>query len=230
MGLSCGMSLIKYILFIFNLLCAICGIALIAIGAVILSKFNELDKLVEEHNAGAPPIALIVLGSIIFIISFFGCCGAIRESYCMSLTYGFFLLVLLIAQIVIAALIFIYIGDVVTAAKNAFDTIWENRSQQQNAEFLDVIQANLHCCGKTTFLEWGVPPLSCCGGNTIVGNVCNPTAIYLSGCRNAVGEFITGASHLLGWIAVGVAVIQFVGLISACCLANSIRNNERRYA
>uniref|UniRef100_A0A8B9NGW6 Uncharacterized protein n=1 Tax=Accipiter nisus TaxID=211598 RepID=A0A8B9NGW6_9AVES len=32
------------------------------------------------------PVAILVLGIIIFFISFFGCCGAWKESYCMVTT------------------------------------------------------------------------------------------------------------------------------------------------
>ena len=40
-----------------------------------------------------------LLGAIIFVISFFGCCGASKESKCMMYTYGFFLFIILIAQV-----------------------------------------------------------------------------------------------------------------------------------
>ena len=40
-----------------------------------------------------------LLGAIIFVISFFGCCGASKESKCMMYTYGFFLFLILIAQV-----------------------------------------------------------------------------------------------------------------------------------
>lgn len=36
-----------------------------------------------------PPIVLIVAGSIVFIIAFLGCFGAIRESYNMLLAVSF---------------------------------------------------------------------------------------------------------------------------------------------
>lgn len=29
---------------------------------------------------------LIVIGAVIFIVAFFGCCGAIKENACMTLT------------------------------------------------------------------------------------------------------------------------------------------------
>ena len=39
-----------------------------------------------DINVSFPATVLVIVGTIIFIIAFFGCCGAIRESYCMIIT------------------------------------------------------------------------------------------------------------------------------------------------
>lgn len=62
------------------------GIAFIAIGGLILSKAGDIDTVLREHNPYSVPVGLIVVGSVIFIIAFFGCCGAVRESQCMTMT------------------------------------------------------------------------------------------------------------------------------------------------
>jgi hypothetical protein len=68
----------------------LCGLAILIAGAltyVNIDKANYfMDKVNDEVNFSAPPIALIVVGSIIFIIAFYGCCGAIQESHCMIVT------------------------------------------------------------------------------------------------------------------------------------------------
>uniref|UniRef100_A0A336K9P6 CSON005313 protein n=1 Tax=Culicoides sonorensis TaxID=179676 RepID=A0A336K9P6_CULSO len=64
------------------------GIAFVAIGGIILAKAGDINTAFKDTNAYSVPIALIVLGSIIFIIAFFGCCGAVRESQCMTMTMG----------------------------------------------------------------------------------------------------------------------------------------------
>lgn len=226
MGLNCGLSTIKYVLFVFNLLCSLCGIALVVIGGVSLAKVAELQDVTEEHNIVAPSILFIVLGSVVFVIAFFGCCGAIRESYCMTSTYGFFLMVLIIAQIVVAALVFIYVGDAREAIKTGFDKLFDQRDRPQNAELIDTIQANLQCCGKSSALDWlGSHPQSCCKAGT--APLCIP---FGTGCRARLGEFIDTAGDVLGWVSLGVAAVELIGLIAACCLANGIRNRERRYA
>ncbi|XP_058458425.1 23 kDa integral membrane protein-like isoform X2 [Malaya genurostris] len=226
MGLNCGLSTIKYVLFVFNLLCSLCGIALVVVGGVSLAKISELQDITDEHNIVAPSIIFIVLGSIVFIISFFGCCGAIRESYCMTTTYGFFLMVLIIGQIVIAALVFIYVGDVRQALLKGFSRVFQQTDNAANKELVDTIQTNLQCCGDSSFLDWGVNiPQSCCSSGT--APFCIPHPV---GCQKRLGEFIDSAGNVLGWVSLGVAAIELIGLIAACCLANGIRNRERRYA
>lgn len=63
----------------------VCGVALIAIG---IYAQTALDKAltVSSSSASSTPVAILVLGIIIFFISFFGCCGAWKESYCMVTT------------------------------------------------------------------------------------------------------------------------------------------------
>lgn len=224
MALNCGLSTIKYVLFVFNLLCSLCGIALVVIGGVSLAKIADLQDISDEHSIVAPSILFIVLGSVVFVIAFFGCCGAIRESYCMTSTYGFFLMVLIIAQIVVAALVFIYVGDAKAAFKKGFARLFDERDRPQNAELIDTIQANLECCGKSSSKDWGLNiPQSCCRPGTAPD-----CEVYSQGCQVRIGEFIDTAGDVLGWVSLGVAAVELVGLIAACCLANGIRNQARR--
>ncbi|XP_052892363.1 23 kDa integral membrane protein-like isoform X1 [Anopheles moucheti] len=225
MALNCGHSTIKYLLFIFNLLCSLCGIALIVIGAVSLVKLEELREISDEYNIVAPSILLIVFGSIVFVISFFGCCGAIRESYCMTSTYSFFLILLVIAQIVIAVLVFVFVGDVTTAIKKGFERVFQNRDSPVNADLINSIQQNLQCCGKSSFLDYGLSfPQSCCS----TGGTAPACVPFARGCLGRLSEFLDSAGNIVAWVSLGVAAVELVGLISACCLANAIRNQQRR--
>jgi len=49
-------------------------------GAWVLADISEFDHFVESRIM-APPIVLIVAGSIVFAIAFLGCYGAIKEHY-----------------------------------------------------------------------------------------------------------------------------------------------------
>lgn len=46
---------------------------------------NDINGISEATTATNMPISIIVLGSIIFVISFLGCCGAIRENTCCTM-------------------------------------------------------------------------------------------------------------------------------------------------
>jgi CD63 antigen len=58
------------------------------VGALSYANIDKFDKHLADANVdiSASPIALIVVGSIVFVVAFYGCCGAIRESHCMVVT------------------------------------------------------------------------------------------------------------------------------------------------
>lgn len=61
------------------------GLIVFTVGAVILARYYHYYNFVGEAYWSAP-LVLIVVGAVVFIIAFFGCCGAIKESSCMILT------------------------------------------------------------------------------------------------------------------------------------------------
>lgn len=46
----------------------------------------HFNKYFIGDELWSAPVVLIVIGAIVFIIAFLGCCGAIKESSCMVLT------------------------------------------------------------------------------------------------------------------------------------------------
>jgi hypothetical protein len=64
------------------------GAALIAVGTLYQVNFTDITKAIPEAygHLNLIPILTIVVGSIIFIISFLGCCGAIKNSPCLLTT------------------------------------------------------------------------------------------------------------------------------------------------
>uniref|UniRef100_A0A3Q0S2F0 Tetraspanin n=1 Tax=Amphilophus citrinellus TaxID=61819 RepID=A0A3Q0S2F0_AMPCI len=85
MGVEGGMKCVKYLLFIFNFIFWICGLALVVLGIVVQVSLHNTYKINDPSASGAP-IILIGVGLVIFFISFFGCCGAFKENYCMVTT------------------------------------------------------------------------------------------------------------------------------------------------
>jgi CD63 antigen len=69
----------------------ISGIAILSIGAITQDFYTTYtDFLHGKFFVG--PVLLIVVGVIVFVVAFFGCCGAIKENHCMIMTVRSFVL------------------------------------------------------------------------------------------------------------------------------------------
>ncbi len=67
-------------------------------GGVIQGIYSKyLDFLGDEFfNA---PVLLIVVGCIIFFVTFFGCCGAVKDNYCMTVTFSVLLAIIFLLEL-----------------------------------------------------------------------------------------------------------------------------------
>ncbi|KAG8042763.1 hypothetical protein G9C98_005403 [Cotesia typhae] len=237
--MNCGENTIKYLLFIFNFIFTLCGLALIIPAVIIYVNIKDVSTEMQE-NVIFPVIAIIIIGSIIFVIAFFGCCGAIRDSHCMIVTFAILLLTILVAQIAIAILAFIKLKGF---DRQSFDNTYEEmfndywkEDKKEDRIFIDLVQTALSCCGIEGPGDFsdnrsgfnGTVPMSCCpiDSKNHQQQGCNQP--YPNGCSENVAAFFQLAGKLLGGIALGIAGVELIGIIFALCLANSIRNADRR--
>ncbi|KAJ7375661.1 positive regulation of integrin-mediated signaling pathway, partial [Desmophyllum pertusum] len=61
------------------------GICLIAIGAIVKAKYGDFVKI-SDSSLSSGAVFLIIIGVIVAIVGFLGCCGAYKENYCMVTT------------------------------------------------------------------------------------------------------------------------------------------------
>jgi len=240
--MGCAIATVKYLLFFFNLVFALCGLAILIAGALTYANIDKadyfMDKVHNEVNFTASPIALMVVGSIIFVIAFFGCCGAVRESHCMIVTFAVFLLAILIAEIAIGIVVFVKMdGDgwkqaVEDGIKEKFDKYQQDDNNPLNQE-IDNFQRNLECCGVDGPAYWtevrhfrGPTPGCCPSGNCSYAT--NRQEVFQTGCVAALTQLLENTGLLLGILAIAVGVVQIIGVVFALCLASSIKNKERR--
>ncbi|KAH8319591.1 hypothetical protein KR074_001694, partial [Drosophila pseudoananassae] len=215
-------------LYLFAFFFQVIGILGIVYGVLIL---NSIGTIEVNGQVGFPPqalmpIVLISVGSIVVFISFLGCCGAIRESVCMTMSYAIFLLILLILQLTLVVLLFTNKEKFNTAMGEVIDKSWE--SDRGRGGVFDAIQKSLHCCGANSFTDYiseGLtPPSSCCDGTCL-----NPLNYY-GGCRDKFVELMSVSTDKAKYVAIGLIGVELIGFIFACCLANNVRNYKRRNA
>lgn len=119
-----------------------------------------------------------------------------------------------------------YTSDLAEIARKGFERLFNeaNNSSQEANIAVGGIQRGLQCCGINGPGSWATIPDTCCEA----GSNCNMQNSFQTGCATMIGDFITDSGLLIAWFAIVFAGIQLVGVIFACCLANSIRNTQRR--
>jgi len=244
--MGCGTSMVKYILFFFNFLFVIAGILLITAGALSFAgydKYLDLAKEVELDAYKAPPILMMIIGSIVFLIAFLGCCGTMQESNCMMMTYAFVLSLLLIAEVGIVIVALVYSDDFEKVLHEGFGKSIKKYGINDDPvmESWNSMQQNLKCCGIDDYKDWEqtswtvkekLVPISCCikAEDGCSDNVFDQSpefvgqTIYTEGClKKALNDIGTQ------YITIGagvVAAIELVGIIFACCLAGRFRRKQ----
>lgn len=229
-----GMKCVKYLLFLFNLLFFLAGLGLIITGAVIQTKYSSYFDFFG-NSFGSVAVLLIIIGAIIFVIGFFGCCGAYKENYCMVMTFAVLLAIIFIMEI--AAGIAAYVlrnqlqGEIL---KNMEKTMLNYGKVEGVTKTWDLVQHEVKCCGSTNYTAWegkgnltsNSVPDSCC--KTFVqgcgkDQITQAANIYTKGCVNGVLKFAKDNIYIVGAVGIGVAFVQIVGVMLACCLGRTIK-------
>ena len=74
------------------------GLILVITGGVIQGVYAEyLDFL--GHRFFNAPVLLVVVGCLTFCVTFFGCCGAIKENHCMTMTFSVLLALIFLVEL-----------------------------------------------------------------------------------------------------------------------------------
>lgn len=184
MNLTCSSRIIKYLLFVFNLIFFITGTIILGIGVSVKAYYHKYDTFLDERYFNLPNL-LIAIGAIIFFISFFGCCGAIKESWLLVTIFSVLLGVVFILEL--SAGIAGYALKAQTAEyldKRLRESMKEYGKDDGIAYMWDTIQKEFECCGAHNYTDWNTVfenaslPNSCCPDKpgTIYAKYCNANA------------------------------------------------------
>lgn len=222
---------IKYLVFIFNFLFAITGLLTLIVGALIWSKNQYYEHFVGESFLIAS-IVLMIVGSLVFFISFLGCCGAIRESSCLILTFSFFLLLVFIAEIGVGVAGFIKHAELPGILEKRFnETLDEYTTSIEAMEAWSFVQSELKCCGIYGPDDWKplyknkTRPSTCCHEFPVNVKDCEEKYAEKHGCYPKLLKFLDTNSFLLGFVGIIIAIIQLFGVVFACTLFRAFREN-----
>ncbi|XP_055882024.1 tetraspanin-9-like isoform X2 [Biomphalaria glabrata] len=154
MGLSgCG-KFLKYSMFMFNSVILVAGCGLLGFGVYVRNseeKMAQLATILGSFYYTAFSTSLIVLGGVVIVISFLGCCGAIKEVKCMLGTFFVLLFVMLLSMVIGGIIVYVYrenIGDaVLTELSKSLNTTYGVSGDREVTKAWDLIQKLFQCCG-----------------------------------------------------------------------------------
>ncbi|XP_054719263.1 CD151 antigen-like [Uloborus diversus] len=237
---------IKFFLFFFNFIALCAGVAILGFGIWGLSEKNSMERLLGVSFFMTISIIVIVGGVLIVLISFLGCCGAVRESKTMLCLFSIILLALFIGLLTIGILGYIYWGEVEAQMKQEMlNTIEQYQQDAAVTDAWDTVQQFFQCCGISGNNDYNLNiwkrnpnfqsnatqvPESCCkaqDNGTVVQCQADPyTYAYSEDCYVAVRNFFQNHSVVIGAVAIVVACILFLGSVLACTLFNKIRREQ----
>ncbi|XP_044272122.1 CD151 antigen-like isoform X2 [Tribolium madens] len=232
--MGCATGIVKYFVFLANLVFALAGLALVIIGVLYKFNYSEATDALPS-NFGVAPILSIIIGAIVFVTAFLGCCGAVKESPCMLTTYAIILLVIFIIQVAIGVYAFIKINEDEAEPRSLIHeslakTFKEYGNDVKKTEAVDAIQSWLHCCGLNGPDEHknATLPNSCCLEETRPCVKRDYETYYHNGCVNSLYDFMVDKSKIFGAVVLGIALVELFGALFAFCLVSSIKNSYRR--
>jgi len=231
-NLGCGLGCLKFLLFAFNFVFWLSGLALLVIGAILKVKYGVYLTFTDDQFANAP-VFLIAVGAIVFIVGFLGCCGAMRESYCMVMTFAVLLGIIFVLEIAAGALGFVYRGKVEEQGNKALERAVNKYekgtwSEEGAEDFMNWVQPTFKCCGKDgpgDYSPFGVfAPGSCCGKGKDETCLITDLNTYKVGCSEKLESFFKKHLLTIGGAAIGIAFIQLLGILFACCYSKGVKD------
>jgi len=275
MAEGCLGKITQFVLFITNFIIFILGCASFGVAIWVLvdkpSFFDIIDKAEGVCNGtviddscddittgleifGAATYIILTVAVLVVIVSFFGCCGAWKESKCMLGTY--FTIVLALFIVMLVGAILGYSGNLDEQIKKPFtkalnlyrDQTNDNVAKEAYKDAWNEAQKELLCCGVDSVADWDddkfgfvTPinkPIGCCYKNRqgdelddSQQKVCreapldkDSTDYYFEGCYSKMKDLVEENQEIVVGVAIGVVVFMFLNMVFAFSLCMMVES------
>ena len=150
------LACVKYIVVLINFIFWLAGVALLSLS--IWMYVDTASYLATDHNDKffISIYILMAAGSLMTLVGFLGCCGAMQESSCMLGSFSTFVILIFAAEIAGAVYGYSHQDEVKRAITKRVTNMIRNEYSVQDAVTVavDKMQENLMCCGATGISDW----------------------------------------------------------------------------
>jgi len=240
---NCCDSMLTKLVAIFNFFLFLVGAILIGVGTYVHLKMGDYLNYFDDSYVNAS-VLFIILGAIVLILGFFGCCGACTENSCMMFTFATLLAIVVIAEVGAAIAVYVFRADahnIISSKMNEGLTNYNKGEEYKGVtDTWNAVQSDFVCCGVKDYNDWknttfgesvnGVPDACCktavkkCGEEVFTTKGADD--INQEGCFKKLEEFVVDNVAIIGGVGIGIAILQIIGVLISCMLAGSMRRRS----
>lgn len=182
-------------------------------------NYAHYSNFVSDHIWTAP-IILMIVGAAVAIICFLGCCGALKESSCMILSFAILAVVIFLFEIGLGVAGYVKHTGLKQLMEGQFNSTMSNYKQRDDyRDAWTLLQTELDCCGTYGPEDWEsifpnkTLPAACCSViNLSQSKECTVNDATPQGCLQKLLKIMDSKTLILASVVLAVAGIQ-VGLL-----------------
>ncbi|XP_038140795.1 tetraspanin-1-like [Cyprinodon tularosa] len=233
-------GLLKVMMFIFNGAIFLCGIAGLGVGIWVVLDSDTLLGLLESVENTPTKVfqvvtvgyVLVGVGTFLLIVGFLGCCGAVKESRCMLLTFFSIMLIIFFVGVAGAIVLFVF-TDVVDElfeeleddVKTAIQSKYGNPNDMTT--LWDTAMKEFRCCGYKNYTDFDGSPFNqltgeypgpCCGTPDEKCSLTEVQQVDIPGCFTKLVTVLEDNSFIIAGVAFGIAAIEIAAMVVSMVL------------
>ncbi|XP_056142384.1 leukocyte surface antigen CD53-like [Lampris incognitus] len=207
---------LKSLMVFLHFICWLCGAFVVAFGEFQMMH-SKYGSLIISFWPIYPANTLVVTGTIVTCVCYLGILGAMRENRCMLITFFILLFILMLVELAMACVFFVFNREIDTFFEKDLERSLEiykhsppNGNQTIKDDF-DAVQYLFKCCGVHGEADWeGRVPISCC-----IDDPCQtvPHINWQEGCHMKLRNWF---AHNFLSTAAGVVTLFIIQFICLC--------------
>ncbi|KAM6305484.1 tetraspanin-1 [Aegotheles albertisi] len=222
-------TFIKVMMILFNLAIFLGGGTLLGVGiwvAVDGKSFLDIFGALSSSVLQVVNVSyfLIVIGAILLVIGFLGCCGAQKESKCLLMMFFTVVLIIFIAEIAAAVVALVYTSLAETLLRAVVTPVLKEKygDDPSLTQIWNVTMREVGCCGLNNYTDFtGSPwykdhknsyPAPCCKDLEPCTEILAAQS-NVTGCFKQIVEDIKTNAGVVGGVAAGIAALEIAAMV-----------------
>ncbi|XP_032366628.1 tetraspanin-18 isoform X2 [Etheostoma spectabile] len=236
------LSCMKYLMFIFNFFIFLGGSFLLGVGVwVLVDPMGFRDIVAANPLLFTGVYVILALGSMLFLLGFLGCCGAIRENKCLLLFFFMLILFIFLAELAAAILAFLFREHLTREYfSRELKRHYIGTTTPTSSHPLDAIMTTFDCCGVSGPEDFKESLFRLLSPSKMVPEAVAEEQLPWrrqrgavrgaqhglqthKGCYSAVVDYFETYIYTAGALAIVVLTIELFAMVFAMCLFRGIQ-------